>query len=468
MKKKIKKYLTGGRVNSFVGNPAEIFAQEALNRDKAQAMGATGLTQGLDALAGVLAAGGSQMISGAFAGGMTKGEFKAPLKDALEFIDGGSIFKFGGPVGSQQVEVQGDEVAETPNGQLIDYAGGPSHEQGGIQQNLPVGTEIFSNEIKVSGNTMADRKLLREKREAKYKKLLSKDPFDKVLSKTLKRIQQINEKEEASDMALQEQISKMMQPQEQAPQAKFGMTVGDAIGIGSQLYGAFQPRKDTLADRATDTIMQNPYENYGVDAMAGFETQKGVINHSFDEQNLAIDADAQAAMSANRGAARGINTTRALDFAAQAQINKAKTAVAGQTDQMLSQLFGQETQANLQIDQAKIQGEEMARAENQANLTAFNSNMSQGKQDIVKGLQQGAKMFNDIKERDIKYGLLKTGMFWINPTTGQVEANPAYLEGLQKEAEAKALEQSGEAFLKRSTLPTFKSFNFNTSVKAKK
>ena len=80
-------------------------------------------------------------------------------------------FAMGGVVTNVPVEVEGQEVGETPSGQMIDFKG-PSHEQGGIDVKLPKGTEIFSKRIKVGGKTMAERKKEREKRVLSLEKLL--------------------------------------------------------------------------------------------------------------------------------------------------------------------------------------------------------------------------------------------------------------------------------------------------------
>ena len=57
-------------------------------------------------------------------------------------LGAGAQFAMGGTVGNVPVEVEGKEVAETPQGQVINFKG-PSHEQGGIDVNLPAGTEVF-------------------------------------------------------------------------------------------------------------------------------------------------------------------------------------------------------------------------------------------------------------------------------------------------------------------------------------
>lgn len=121
------------------------------------------------------------------------------------------IAAFGGTVPKNvPVEVEGDEVAETPSGKMIDFKG-PSHEQGGIDVDLPEGTEIFSKRIKVKGKTMAERKKEREKKVMTLEKLLAKNKTDGVLKNSLKRTKENNAKEEARDQELQDMIANMKQ-----------------------------------------------------------------------------------------------------------------------------------------------------------------------------------------------------------------------------------------------------------------
>lgn len=115
-------------------------------------------------------------------------------------------FAMGGVVPNVPVEVEGQEVGETPSGQMIDFKG-PSHEQGGIDVKLPKGTEIFSKRIKVGGKTMAERKKEREKRVLSLEKLLEKNGNDKLLKDSLKRTIENNEKEDLKDQEIQSMIS---------------------------------------------------------------------------------------------------------------------------------------------------------------------------------------------------------------------------------------------------------------------
>lgn len=107
---------------------------------------------------------------------------------------------------SSTVEVEGEEVYEKPNGEQGEFEG-PSHEQGGITTDLPDGTKIFSDRLKVGGKTMAERKKAREQKVQKLNKLLTETPSDKILKGTLERVTSNNAVEEAKDMEIQQAMN---------------------------------------------------------------------------------------------------------------------------------------------------------------------------------------------------------------------------------------------------------------------
>jgi hypothetical protein len=129
----------------------------------------------------------------------------------------------GGKVGvPTPIEAEGDEVMETPNGEVQEL-NGPSHAEGGIDMVVPSGTEIFSKRVKgPDGKSMADRKIAREKQEQKLEKLLKGNPTDKALKDTYGRTKQNNEKQEKADM-MKMQFAKMMS--DMAQHFAFGGTV---------------------------------------------------------------------------------------------------------------------------------------------------------------------------------------------------------------------------------------------------
>lgn len=113
----------------------------------------------------------------------------------------GFTFANGGVIGDNQraVEVEGGEVAETPYGDMMQFSG-PSHEAGGIDTTLPVGTTIYSDRIAIDGKTMQERKKARESRIKKLEKAGS-TPADK---NTLERTMAFLDAEEEGDLMVQE------------------------------------------------------------------------------------------------------------------------------------------------------------------------------------------------------------------------------------------------------------------------
>lgn len=120
------------------------------------------------------------------------------------------IFAMGGRAGQVPIEVEDDEVLETPDGSIA-KVNGDTHEEGGEDMDVPQGTKIFSDRIKIDGKTMAERKTNREKTEARIKKLADKNPTDQLLKNSLKRTLEVNAMEEAEDMEIQKAAKQAIQ-----------------------------------------------------------------------------------------------------------------------------------------------------------------------------------------------------------------------------------------------------------------
>ena len=107
----------------------------------------------------------------------------------------------GGVVNNKNINAEGGEVIETPGGQPQELQGA-SHEQGGINMQVPSGTEIYSDRlIGADGKTMAERKKLRENQISKIEKLLQKNPNDSALKKTLEKTKQNNDFLDKQDLS---------------------------------------------------------------------------------------------------------------------------------------------------------------------------------------------------------------------------------------------------------------------------
>lgn len=120
------------------------------------------------------------------------------------------MMAYGGGVNNKAVEVEGEEVGETPNGELLNFQG-PSHEKGGIPIALPEGTEIYSKRIRVDGVSMADRKKNREKKSMTLESLFEKNSTDALLKNSLSRTKDNNQVEEDADNKIQAVVKQLLE-----------------------------------------------------------------------------------------------------------------------------------------------------------------------------------------------------------------------------------------------------------------
>jgi hypothetical protein len=112
----------------------------------------------------------------------------------------------------QDVEVEGGEMYETPQGEVGEFQG-PTHEEGGIPlevgQDVEEGTKVYSDRLKVGKKTLAERKATRERQVANLEKIASNNLADQAVKNAAKRKMMAIEKEEAADLAFQEQVNNM-------------------------------------------------------------------------------------------------------------------------------------------------------------------------------------------------------------------------------------------------------------------
>ena len=202
----------------FMESPDATLADNNIRKSKALLKTESNpLTKGLDFLGALSMQAGSTIMGGAETGLTVKGD-KAATDGVSGFLNklfgqvgqaGQKEMAYGGRVPGHPVEVEGKEVGELPNGQIIDFQG-PSHEAGGIDAILPESTKMFSKRIKIDGKTMAQRKLDRERRENKVDKSLKDNKSDTLLKNTKKRLALVNKKEDESDLLIQEAIAAEM------------------------------------------------------------------------------------------------------------------------------------------------------------------------------------------------------------------------------------------------------------------
>ena len=193
MKKKSnkkKKYAVGGKVNSYIETPSDMLAENQIMMAQAELDAATNpLIQSLQGLSALLGTAGNSFMS---MGNQNKGD--STVVEEMKF--GGSV-----PINAEK-----GEVIQTDN--EIFELGGKTHAQGGEDINLPPGSFVFSEELKIGGKSLAEIKKKKVKDIEKYSKDtdgLSKNSkeraikadqvFDKM-AQTISSIAQILEKQE--------------------------------------------------------------------------------------------------------------------------------------------------------------------------------------------------------------------------------------------------------------------------------
>lgn len=131
----------------------------------------------------------------------------------------------------QNVEVEGGEMYETPQGQVGEFQG-PSHEQGGIPlevgQDVEEGTKVYSDRLKIGKKTLAERKATRERQIANLEKIASDNLADEAVKNAAKRKMQAIEKEEAADLDFQDKVNNIQ---------KMADTMVEAFACGTGMSG---------------------------------------------------------------------------------------------------------------------------------------------------------------------------------------------------------------------------------------
>jgi hypothetical protein len=121
------------------------------------------------------------------------------------------------------VEVEGGEMYETPQGEVGEFQG-PSHAEGGIPLEVvdtPVDnpnkgqvqeeTKVYSKDLMLQGKSLAERKATRERQTANLEKIASQPLIDQAVKNATKRKMMAIQKEEAGDLAFQEKVNNIQQ-----------------------------------------------------------------------------------------------------------------------------------------------------------------------------------------------------------------------------------------------------------------
>ena len=234
-----KKYAAGTGVNgvkNYIPNPADALAENNKMMAEAEMTAMQNPWLPIVGIAGGLAS--TAIGSGAF-------NKPGTTRPAVTTVDAGLTMAQGtAALGMQdseqsQIEVEGGEVMQTPDGQVQELEGA-AHEDGGIPlNNVPNGTDFFSARLKgKDGKTMAERKMAREKKRSNLFDMISTNSTDLAVKNTAQRKMGFLDKEEQEDKQMQEIANQIQQLQ----QAANNMEVADMnpsqeefmYGTGSQ------------------------------------------------------------------------------------------------------------------------------------------------------------------------------------------------------------------------------------------
>lgn len=464
--KKRKKYATGTKIKGYMEDPFSELAQNQMFLADAKQQAAS------DPFTNILSALGN----GAMQYGLSKGGFG----DSKAGKVGNSIlpmlanlqFGMGGKVPNIPVEVEGKEVAETPTGELINFEG-PLHENGGIDINLPEGTEIFSKRIKVKGKTMAQRKLDREKKVMTLEKLLEKSKGDKILKQSLKRTKDNNKLEEDKDQKLQEMIAGMTEAAKFAygtgnkgvkkymggtgkdgvlpGENKFpDFTAGDITGLLGTLYSTFAPGNNTQANRAGDTPNINAFKDFGIDGLAKLEEAESYIEGQKDNALQDLTLKTNSSIKRNRNGARGINSKRALDIATESQTNEAQGDIFDAFSKQMMNLLSQQAGFENQQDQVVMAGEQAKDLADRQDRDNYFSQMAQDIASKGEGIQTFGKMLNENKANTMAEKAINDSSVNFKYTNGVLtdKAGNTVMSASEIEKSAKALNMTVEEYIK--------------------
>lgn len=159
----------------------------------------------------------------------------------------------------RKVEIEGKERLEFPNGMTM-QAQGPSHENGGIQMELPVGTRVYSKRLKRDGKSMADRHEQRERQVRRAYRQVESNPFDLAKENTLRRVVEQTQIQDIEDMQIQEQRA-MEKEMKCGGKVKMGKGGRVRYAYGSGPVGipqAFNPLFQSIQDNVYGPF-QDPY-----------------------------------------------------------------------------------------------------------------------------------------------------------------------------------------------------------------
>lgn len=226
--------------------------------------------------------------SGAAVGDMIDEIFSAPQDHRTHRMNSGLKFPMG-----MKGEIEGGETVEYPDDSVKQFEG-PDHSQGGIDIDIPNGTNIFSKRIKINGKSVADRKKIRTDRIKRADKYAD---VDKFASNSKDRLTDVDEMLSKDELDIQEFIKGHMEPNykmggkvkyKYGKKAKFQDGGVDIVADADKDLDKKDPLAVTRFQKFVNTLAPNTLAEDGI---FGPQTTKAFDRHGGMYSTLGKGAD---------------------------------------------------------------------------------------------------------------------------------------------------------------------------------
>lgn len=359
---------------------------------------------------------------------------------------------------AKNANVENNEVLQLPGQSTGTQMNGATHENGGINVNVPQGTQVYSDRLKLGGQTIADRKAARDKRLAQITTAFNKDKSNIFIKNSLNRVSEANQFQDDKDLAFQEAAKKMIQgaaddavqqfafgtsgtgnywnnlwdatdPTKVDPSTiigankkstDMGFTTGDIVGTVGTAVGSISQMLNTFADAKATKPVINRYAGFNEKAIANNQLAKDTLGYNEAQAKTELERTLQVgentARARTRGSATDIGTLRALDLSVDTNAGEAKAKgtadINNSFNQQLMTLFGVDTQLLSEKDKMVMSGAEKADEANAANLDSFYSNFAKNIAGATENIQSLGKNINEAKSRNMFLKILPETNAW--------------------------------------------------------
>ena len=194
------------------------------------------------------------------------------LLQGLDFIgdisNDSNMYANGGVVPKENIpELEKEEVFRTPNGQ-VGQVDAPTHAEGGIDVDLPQGTQVFSDRLKIPGSKITFAKAAEKYKVDKEQKILDDKKSDRLAKNSAELNMQVKHKKLSELMNQQETLK---QKRLSAYAKRLGINNDNKFPLGGVVdylpaIGGAAQMIAPIYNLATNKKVEKPeYENYNLE-----------------------------------------------------------------------------------------------------------------------------------------------------------------------------------------------------------